>query len=178
MRPRLEKGLVQVYTGPAKGKSTAAFGLTVRAVGHGFRVFIIQFMKGMANYGELAAFKRLAPECIVENFGGKGWVVKGQAKPEDISEAQKAMARAEEVILSDDWDIVIMDEINNAIWFDLIDVAAVLRLIDKKPERVELVLTGRNAPPEIVTAADLVTEMENIKHPCDHGIGARKGIEY
>lgn len=175
---RLEKGLVQVYTGNSKGKSTAAFGLALRAVGHGYRVYIIQFMKGSTYYGELVSFKRLEPECKVEHFGLPGWVKKGEAKPEDVAEGKKALARAEELMLSGEWDIIVLDEINNALWFELISLDEVLELLRKKPEHVELVLTGRNAPPEVVAAAQLVTEMVEIKHPYQVGIGARQGIEY
>jgi len=178
MRQRLEKGLIQVYTGNSKGKSTAAFGLALRAVGHGFKVYIIQFMKGSSYYGELVSFKRLEPECRVEHFGLPGWVKKGEAKPEDAAEAKKALARAEELMLSGDWDIIILDEINNALWFDLLTVDEVMEFINKKPAEVELVLTGRNAPQEIMDAAQLVTEMVERKHPYHLEIGARKGIEY
>lgn len=178
MRPKLEKGLVQVYTGNSKGKSTAAFGLALRAVGHGFHVYIVQFMKGSAYYGELVSFKRLEPECRLEHFGLQGWVKKGQAKPEDIAEAQRALARAEELMLSGDWDLIILDEINNALWFELVKVEEVMEFLSKKPEHVELILTGRNAPEQILAAAQLVTEMVEIKHPYQLGIDARKGIEY
>lgn len=178
MRPQLERGLIQVYTGSAKGKSTAAFGLALRAVGHGFHVYIIQFMKGSSYYGELTSFKRLEPECRIEHFGQPGWVKKGKAKPEDIAEAKNALARAEELMLSGEIDILILDEINNALWFELLTVDEVLALLKKKPAHVELVLTGRNAPQEIIDAAQLVTEMVEVKHPYQIGIEARKGVEY
>jgi len=178
MRPKLEKGLVQVYTGNSKGKSTAAFGLALRAVGHGFHVYIIQFMKGSSYYGELVSFKRLEPECRLEHFGLPGWVKQGEAKPEDIVEARRALERAQELMLSREWDIIILDEINNALWFELLTVDEVLAFLSKKPEQVELILTGRNAPTQIVDAAQLVTEMVEIKHPYQLGINARKGIEY
>lgn len=178
MRPQLEKGLIQVYTGNSKGKSTAAFGLALRAVGHGFHVLIVQFMKGSTYYGELSAFKRLEPECRIEHFGRTGWVKKGEAQPEDIAEARKALARAEELMLSGDWDIIVLDEINNALWFDLLSLDEVMAFIAEKPEHVELILTGRNAPEALKHAAQLVTEMVEIKHPYQIGINARKGIEY
>ncbi len=178
MRPQLEKGLIQVYTGSSKGKSTAAFGLALRAVGHGFQVFIVQFMKGSTYYGELNSFKRLEPECRLEHYGLPGWVKKGEARPEDVAEARKALARAEEMMLSGAWDIIILDEINNALWFELLTLEEVLAFINKKPEQVELVLTGRNAPEEIISVAHLVTEMVERKHPYQLGINARKGIEY
>ncbi|MDP4125395.1 MAG: cob(I)yrinic acid a,c-diamide adenosyltransferase [Bacillota bacterium] len=174
----ISQGLVQIYTGDCKGKTTAAFGLAIRAVGHGFRVYIIQFMKGGNEYGELEGLKRLQPECQLEHFGGQGWVRKGELKEEHITEARKAFTRAQEIILSGDWDIVILDEIVNAIWFELIPENLVLELLDKKPPHVELVLTGRNASESLIEKADLVTEMVLKKHPYEKGISARLGIEY
>lgn len=176
--PNLEQGLVQIYTGPSKGKTTAALGLAVRAVGHGFHVYIIQFMKGRSDYGELAGIQRLAPECQLEHFGTSGWVHKGSLKQEDIEEAQKALIRTREIMLSGKWDIIILDEIINAIWFELLPEDSVLELIEKKPEHVELVLTGRNASQRLMDKAHLVTEMAQVKHPFELGIGARSGIEY
>lgn len=178
MRSKMEKGLIQVYTGNSKGKSTAAFGLALRAAGHKLHVYIIQFMKGSGCYGELESFKRLEPECKIENFGTQNWVKKGQVKPEDIKEAKRALHRAEEIVLSGEWDVIVLDEINNAIWFELLTVEEVMAFLNRKPEHVELVLTGRNAPQQLIEAAQLVTEMVEIKHPYQIGINARKGIEY
>jgi cob(I)alamin adenosyltransferase len=178
MRNHLEKGLIQVYTGNSKGKSTAAFGLALRAVGNALNVFIIQFMKGSDYYGELNSFKRLEPECRLEHYGLPGWVKKGEARAEDVAEAHKALARAEELMLSGEWDIIILDEVNNALWFELLTVEEVLTFLNKKPDNVELVLTGRNAPEEIISVAHLVTEMVERKHPYQLGINARKGIEF
>ncbi|AFM42010.1 cob(I)alamin adenosyltransferase [Desulfosporosinus acidiphilus SJ4] len=174
----LDQGLVQLYTGNGKGKTTAAFGLAVRAVGHGFKVFIIQFMKGNDDYGELKGLSRLYPECHHEHFGGKGWVHKGTPEEEHIQEAQKAFLRAQEIVHSGEWDIVILDEIVNAIWFELLVEQDVLDLLDSKPDHVEIVLTGRNASEQLIAKADLVTEMVQKRHPFDQGIMARKGIEY
>ncbi|MDR3540038.1 MAG: cob(I)yrinic acid a,c-diamide adenosyltransferase [Desulfosporosinus sp.] len=174
----LSQGLVQVYTGNGKGKTTAAFGLAIRAVGHGFQVFIIQFMKGRDDCGELEGVKRLSPECQLEHYGGQGWVQKGQRQEEHIHEARKGFLRAQEIILSGKWDIVILDEIVNALWFDLIPESEVLDLLSKKPLHVEVVLTGRNASPALIERADLVTEMVLIKHPFEQGIMARLGIEH
>jgi len=174
----LSKGLVQIYTGDGKGKTTATFGLTLRAVGHGFRVYIIQFMKGKGGYGELEGLKRLQPECQLEHFGAQGWVHKGENIEEHIKEVRKAFMRAEELIISGEWDIVILDEIINAIWFELIPESDVLDLLNKKPPHVELVLTGRNASQALIGRADLVTEMVQRKHPFEQGIMARLGIEY
>ncbi|ODA40547.1 cob(I)yrinic acid a,c-diamide adenosyltransferase [Desulfosporosinus sp. BG] len=174
----LTQGLVQVYTGNGKGKTTAAFGLAIRAVGHGFRVYIIQFMKGRDDCGELEGLKRLSPDCQHEHFGGKGWVHKGEHQEEHILEARKGFLRAQEIILSGQWDIVILDEVINALWFDLIPESEVLDLLSKKPAHVEVVLTGRNASQPIIERADLVTEMVLKKHPFEQGIMARQGIEY
>lgn len=175
---KLENGLVQIYTGDGKGKSTAAFGLALRAVGHGFKVCIIQFMKGRDNSGELSGLKRLEPECQVYHFGLDGWVIKGQALEEDVSAAEQALSLAESKINSGDWDIVILDELVNAIWFNLISEDSVLNIIKEKPFNVELVLTGRNASERLKESADLVTEMKLRKHPFEQGIVARKGIEF
>jgi len=172
------QGLIQIYTGNNKGKTTAALGLTVRAVGHGFRVFIIQFMKGRQDYGELKGLKRLEPECQLEQYGSPGWVVKGEAEEKDIQEALKGLERAREIIMSGQWDVVILDEIINAIWFELLPEEKVIELLEQKPFHVEIVLTGRNASPRLIEIAHLVTEMVPIKHPFQLGIEARKGIEY
>ncbi len=174
----LLQGLVQIYTGNGKGKTTAAFGLALRAVGHGFRVYIIQFMKGNDGYGELEGVKRLSPECQLEHFGGPGWVHKGEHLEENVEEASKAFLRAQEIVLSGKWDIVILDEILNALWFELIPEAKVLGLISQKPSHVELILTGRNASQSLMDRADLVTEMVAKKHPYEKGIMSREGIEY
>ena len=174
----LAQGLVQVYTGNGKGKTTAAFGLAIRAVGHGFRVYIIQFMKGRDDCGELEGLKRLWPECQLEHFGGQGWVSKGEHSEEHVHAARQGFLRAQEIILSGEWDIVILDEIVNALWFELIPEHDVLDLLSKKPAHVELVLTGRNAEPSLIERADLVTEMVLKKHPFEQGIMARQGIEY
>ncbi|MGI6065005.1 MAG: cob(I)yrinic acid a,c-diamide adenosyltransferase [Bacillota bacterium] len=175
---KLEKGLIQVYTGNAKGKSTAAFGLTVRAAGHGFKVIIIQFMKTGNYYGEITGLKRLSPEVEVYSYGREGFIHRNGVKPEDIVLAHDALNHAERMMLEPETDILILDEINNALFFGLLTVKEVLEFIEKKPENVELVLTGRNAPTEIIERAHLVTEMKEIKHPYQLGIGSRKGIEY
>ncbi|KLU62210.1 Cob(I)yrinic acid a,c-diamide adenosyltransferase [Peptococcaceae bacterium CEB3] len=174
----LKQGLVQLYTGNSKGKTTAAFGLAVRAVGHGFHVCIIQFMKGRDDSGELAGLKRLEPECCLEHFGTAGWVRKGQASAEDIREARRAWIRAVGVVMSGEWDIVILDEVVNAIWSELLPEEEILHLLGQKPDHVEVVLTGRNASEALIAAADLVTEMVQIKHPYEKGISAREGIEF
>lgn len=175
---RLKQGLVQIYTGNNKGKTTAALGLTLRAVGHGFRVFILQFMKGRQDYGELQGLKRLEPECQIEQYGSPGWVFKGQANEQDCIEALEGLEKAREIISSGQWDIVILDEIINAIWFELLPEDKVIELLELKPQHVEIVMTGRNASPRLIERAHLVTEMVAIKHPYELGIQARKGIEF
>jgi len=178
MMADLSKGLIQIYTGDGKGKTTAALGLAIRAVGHGLRVYIIQFMKGRSGYGEIEGLMRLQPECQLEHFGAEGWVHKGENIEEHIQEVRKAFMRAQELIISTEWDIVILDEIVNAIWFELITEGEVMELLNKKPPNVELVLTGRNASQGLIARADLVTEMVSRKHPFEQGIMARLGIEY
>lgn len=177
-KEKLEKGLIQIYTGNAKGKSTASFGLAVRAAGHGFKVVIIQFMKTGTYYGEISGLKRLAPEVELHSYGRNGFVHRRGVLKEDIDLAHQAMEHAEKALLDPETDLLILDEINNALYFELLTVEEVLNLLDKKPEHVELVLTGRNAPPELIERAHLVTEMKEIKHPYQMGIKSRKGIEY
>lgn len=177
-KEKLAQGLIQIYTGNAKGKSTAAFGLAVRAAGHGFKVVVIQFMKTGAYYGEVNGLKRLAPEVELYSYGKEGFVHRRGVTPEDISLAHEALAHGERALLDPETDILILDEINNALYFQLLTVEEVLNLLDKKPEHVEVVMTGRNAPQELVEKAHLVTEMKEIKHPFHQGIDSRKGIEY
>lgn len=174
----LSQGLVQVYTGNGKGKSTAAFGLALRAVGCGMHVVIIQFMKIKGCYAEEQAFQRLTPELEHYAYGTKHWVKKGQGSPEDYAMAKAAMAKALECITDPDKDVVILDEINNAIYFELVSVEDVLALLQQKLPTIEVVLTGRNAPQELLDAADLVTEMREVKHYYQKGVQSRKGIEY
>ena len=173
----MEKGLVQVYTGNGKGKTTAALGLALRAVGHGLKVFVIQFMKGNINYGELESVKKLSPYLTIKQMGRETFVSKTHPDPIDIKMAQEGFALAEQAIKNREYDIVILDEINVAIDYGLIPLTDLLHLIDSKPETVELILTGRNAKSEIMDKADLVTEMVDRKHYYDKGIPARKGIE-
>jgi cob(I)alamin adenosyltransferase len=174
----LSQGLIQIYTGENKGKTTAALGLTIRAVGHGFRVHILQFMKGRQDFGELNGLKRLEPECQIEHYGTAGWVNKGQAQEQDVLEAQKGLERARELIALNTCDMLILDEIINAIWFELLSEDEVLQVLENKPEHMEIIMTGRNASQRLIEKADLVTEMVRVKHPYDQGIQARKGIEY
>jgi cob(I)alamin adenosyltransferase len=171
------QGLIHVYTGDGKGKTTSALGLALRASGHGMRVHIIQFMKGRIDYGEIKACKD-NPSITIEQFGRPQFVDRDNPEPEDIEFAKQAMKRAEEVLASGKYHIVILDEINVALDFNLVSLDDVLDLIGKKPEDVELILTGRNAHPEISRMANYVTEMLPIKHPYEKGQPGRKGIEF
>jgi cob(I)alamin adenosyltransferase len=175
--PKLEKGLVQVYTGNGKGKSSAAFGLALRAIGRGLKVYIIQFIKGGFDYGELYIVEKL-PNLTLKAFGRGKFVTEKPPEKVDLELAEEALALAEKVVKSSEYDIVILDEINVALNLNLIKIRKVAELIKNKPKHVELVLTGRCAPDEIVEAADLVTEMREVKHPYNKGFQARKGIEY
>ena len=174
---RLETGLIQVYTGNGKGKTSAAFGLALRALGRGLNVYIIQFIKGGFDYGELYIVDKL-PNLTLKAFGRGRFITEKPPKKEDINLAEEALALAEEVVRNGEYDIVILDEINVALNLRLISLEKILELINNKPEHVELVLTGRYAPPEIIETADLVTEMIEVKHPFSKGYQARKGIEY
>jgi cob(I)alamin adenosyltransferase len=173
----LKQGLVQVYTGKGKGKTTAALGLALRASGHGLRVEIIQFMKGWPGYGELEGVEQL-PTVAIHPFGRSGWVHPEHPEPEDYERAAEAVTYAREVMSGGQTDIIVLDEINVALDFGLLDLEDVLALLDEKPPVVELILTGRNAHPEVVQRADLVTEMRKVKHPYDQGLNGRRGIEF
>lgn len=172
----MAKGLIQVYTGDGKGKTTAALGLALRAAGRGMKVLIVQFMKKW-DYGELHSLK-LIPNITLKTFGTKEFVSKGKAKEIDYEEAEKAFSCGIEGMQSGDYDLVIFDELNVALYYELLGVKEVVEEIKGKPENVEVVITGRKAPEELLEIADLVTEMREIKHPYQKGIKARKGIEY
>lgn len=196
-RGRYAQGLVQVYTGDGKGKTTAALGLGLRAVGHGYRVRMIQFMKGTSYTGEVQAVRRLAPDFEIFQFGrdckyadkmrsgeavcdgcGQCFVTLGNPEPRDIRYARQAYDLAVLTLTEVAADLVILDEISNALYYGLLQVEDVANLIARRPPGVELVLTGRNMPEAILDAADLVTEMRMVRHPFESGIGARHGIEY
>lgn len=177
MEKKLKKGLVQVYTGDGKGKTTAAIGLAMRALGNGLKVYMIQFMKGQIFYGELKIASDYAPNFVIEQKGRPDFVNPKNPDPLDVKLAREALSRAREVLTEGKYDIVILDEINVAVKFGLISLQDVIDLIRVKPEQVELVLTGRYADPEIIKLADLVTEMKAIKHYYDKGVQAREGIE-
>jgi cob(I)alamin adenosyltransferase len=171
----LTRGLVQVYTGDGKGKTTAALGLAVRAAGQGLRVVIVQFIKGLPDCGEHRFAEKYGAFKIVQPFSGNAW---RKPRAQLRAEAQETFLLAEKTLVSSEYDVVILDELVTSLRDGLVDEAQALALIDKKPPVVELVLTGRGAPPSLVKAADLVTEMLAIKHPYDEGVPGRRGIEF
>ena len=170
------KGLIQVYTGDGKGKTTAALGLALRAAGRNMKVLIVQFMKKW-DYGELHSIK-LIPNIALETFGTKEFVYKGKTKKIDYEEAERAFSFGVKGMESGNYDIVIFDELNMALYYDLLDIKGVVKKLKEKPQNVEIVITGRSAPQEITEIADLVTEMKEVKHPYQKGVEARIGIEF
>jgi len=173
-------GLVIVYTGKGKGKTTAALGMALRAIGYNYKICMIQFIKGSWHYGELDSIKRLEPEfeLIVTGKGFVGIIDDTSSKEEHQKVAQEALRVSREKIQSKKYKIVILDEVNYAVNLDLIKMEDVLDLIRSKPEDLNLVLTGNYAKSEIIEVADLVTEMKEIKHPFKSGIKAKKGIDF
>lgn len=173
-----EKGLIIIHTGDGKGKTTAALGLAIRAWGEGLHVLILQFIKGGWKYGELKALAALGERIEVRQCG-KGFTQRdGEDKSEHQAAAHKTLQAARQAMQSKKWDMLILDEINYAVKFDLITEDEVLQLLGEKPPELHLVLTGRDARPAIIEKADLVTEMKLIKHPFQKGIKAQKGIEF
>jgi cob(I)alamin adenosyltransferase len=171
------KGMIQVYTGTGKGKTTAALGLAMRAFGHGLKVYIIQFMKGNIRYGEVETARQLSPNVVLKQMGRETFVDRNNPDRIDIELAQKAFQLAKEVIGGGKYDIVVLDEINVAVDYGLISLETLLDLLDSKPAHVELILTGRSAKGEVIERADLVTEMVEVKHYYREGTHSRKGIE-
>jgi len=171
------KGYIQVYTGDGKGKTTAALGLALRAAGYKHKVYIGQFLKGQ-EYGELLSAKKLSPYITIEQFGRKGFIhVTKDPDEEDIKRAKRGLNKCLEAMLSRKYRIIILDEINVAVDLNLITEEKVHEFIDKRPEDVEIILTGRYAPPSFLKRADLVTEMKEKKHYYKKGVKAREGIE-
>ena len=170
----LKKGYVQAYTGNGKGKTTAALGISLRAVCAGGKVFFGQFMKGQ-DYCELKACRYL-PGFEIEQFGGADFIC-GKPSEADRINAQNGLLRMKSVLESGEYDVVVFDEINTALYFELLTAEEVLSLLDLKPEKTEVILTGRYAPEEIIKRADLVTEMREVKHYYEKGVDARTGIE-
>ncbi len=175
----LRRGLIIVNTGPGKGKTTAAMGTGLRAVGQGMRVLMLQFLKGSWHYGELDAVKAFGGKFVLKQMG-RGFVKVGTEKPdpEDVRMVEQAWAEADQAIQSGEWDLVVLDEINYAISYGMLDPAKVTDALKKKPEMVHVILTGRNAHPTIVELADTVTEMRQVKHAYERGVMAQRGIEY
>ena len=173
---REELGLVQIYTGNGKGKTTAAFGLAMRAAGRGLGVLIVQFLKPSDGYGEQVACNRLGNITLVSM--GLDHFVSKKPSDADIEAAHKALRRSEELICSGRYDVAVLDESINAVRLRLITSQELIESLERRPDHVEIVLTGRGMTPDLEEYADLVTEMRLVKHPFDKGIGARKGIEY
>jgi cob(I)alamin adenosyltransferase len=171
-----KRGYVHVYTGDGKGKTTAAIGLAVRASGHDRWTYIGQFMKGQ-HYGELAALEHL-PQVTIEQYGDEGCIRKEEVTAKHVEDAVAGLERARNAMISGKHDIVVLDEVNVALWFGLLTEDAALALLDERPTGVELVLTGRRAPQALLDRADLVTDMIEVKHYYSKGVVARKGIEF
>lgn len=181
------RGLVVINTGPGKGKTTAALGTAIRAAGNGMRVLILQFLKGSWHYGELDAIAALGaalgtaedPAIVIRQMG-RGFVKVGGAEtdPEDLRMVEEAWNDAAAAILSGDWDLVVLDEINYAIGYKMLDPEKVADALRQRPEMVHVILTGRNAHPTLVELADTVTEMREVKHAYQKGILAQRGIEF
>jgi cob(I)alamin adenosyltransferase len=179
MMADVRKGLVIVNTGPGKGKTTAAMGTGLRAVGNGMKVLMLQFLKGSWHYGELDAVKAFGDNFVMKQMG-RGFVKVGGAEtdPEDIKLVEECWKEAEDAIISGHWDLVILDEINYAISYKMLAPEKVVEVLRRKPEMVHVILTGRNAHPMIVEMADTVTEMREVKHAYQKGIQAQRGVEY
>ena len=173
----IEKGLVIVHTGKGKGKSTAAFGMVMRAVGHGMPVGVVQFIKGRLETGEKAVLERFSDLITVRRMG-EGFTWETQDRQRDIAAARAAWDIGREMIASGDYRLVLLDELNIVLRYDYLDVAEVVAVLRDKPQDVHVVITGRNAKDEIVEIADLVTEMQMIKHPFRSGVKPQPGIEF
>jgi len=174
---KLNQGFIQIYTGNGKGKSTAAIGQAVRAAGSGFKTYIAQFMKEYP-YSELISLKNLSQWITIEQFGGDDFVYKKELPgKEELDKAEQGLQNAKEKMLSNEYDIIILDEAIVAIYFKLIETNDLIKFIKAKPKNVELILTGRYCPEELIDLADLVTEMKEVKHYYQNGVTSRRGIE-
>jgi cob(I)alamin adenosyltransferase len=194
---KLKKGLIEVYTGTGKGKTTAAFGLAFRALGWGYRVFILQFMK-LGTYGENKSAEKFSRNLEVRYVGMPYFIAweddipvedrkkvrnvrickKGQPPEEYVELARNSFNDVYEQMISGKWDIIIMDEINVAIYYNLLKTEDLMKIINNKPDNVELVFTGRKMPDEVLERADLITEMNEVKHPYSQGVLARRGVDF
>lgn len=175
-----EKGLLIIFTGPGKGKTTCALGTAFRAVGQGLRVLMVQFIKGSWHYGELDAAKMLGDDKFEIRPMGRGFVKVGGAEtdPEDVRLCEEAWEFALSAVRSEKYELVILDEINYVISYRMLDAGKVAAALAARPERVHVICTGRNAHPKLVELADLVTEMREVKHPYTKGVLAQRGIDY
>ena len=170
-------GLVEVFTGNGKGKTSAALGAVLRALGHGWRVHIVYFMKGDYPYGEQRTLAQLS-SISSARFGQESFIDPTNIQPEEREQGGRALEEARRAVLGGEYDLVVLDEVNLAAAWNLVDVEDVIELIKQKPGKVELILTGRYADERLIELADLVTEMKEIKHPYMKGVKPRKGIEY
>lgn len=173
----MKTGLLQIYTGNGKGKTTAALGLALRALGHNWRVAVVQFMKGDPKYGEIQALKQF-PSCRILQFGRDVLVNLDNPDPQDIALAKQGLAAVQQILQENTCDLLILDEINVALALKLVTEKEVRDILSKRPPTMEVVMTGRYAPQWLVEMADLVTEMQQVKHPFEKGIDAREGIEF
>ena len=172
-----ERALVLVHTGDGKGKSSSAFGVIIRALGWGQRVGVVQFIKGNWKTGERRFFEKFEDDVVWHTMGD-GFTWDTQDKEQDIRAAEAAFSRAKEMMMSDDFDLIVLDEINIAMRYDYLDVAAVIAGLESRADRTSVILTGRNAKPELIEYADLVSEMVEVKHPYQSGIKAQRGIDF
>jgi cob(I)alamin adenosyltransferase len=173
----IEKGLLIVHTGKGKGKSTAAFGMAFRALGHGMKVGIVQFVKGRWQTGERTALEKFGDQVTVRTMG-EGFTWETQDRARDIAAARAAWDKAKALIMDDEHALVVLDELNIVLRYDYLDLAEVLEALHARPPMKHVVVTGRNAREELIEAADLVTEMEQVKHPFRSGVKAQLGIEF
>jgi cob(I)alamin adenosyltransferase len=172
------KGLIIINTGNGKGKTTAAIGVAIRAAGHGLKVLILQFMKGQKHIGELKALTKINLPITIKQFGSPIFLHSKTCESIDIYKAHLGLKAFLEAVKSNSFDLIILDEINMAIDFGLLEIDEVIAIIEQKPPELHLILTGRNAKQAMIDIADLVTEMKEIKHPYNNGIMAQKGIEF
>ncbi|WP_454622836.1 cob(I)yrinic acid a,c-diamide adenosyltransferase [Brucella anthropi] len=172
-----EKGLVIVHTGKGKGKSTAGFGMVFRALGHGMKIGVVQFVKGSWDTGERWVLEKF-PEQVTISALGEGFTWETQDRTRDMAMARGAWEQAKAMILDESYDMVLCDELNIVLRYDYLPVEEVIEVLEAKPEMKHVIITGRNAKDELIEAADLVTEMEMIKHPFRSGVKAQKGIEF
>jgi cob(I)alamin adenosyltransferase len=173
----VEKGLLIVHTGKGKGKSTAAFGLVFRALGNGMKVGIVQFVKGRWKTGERAALEKFGDQVTIHTMG-EGFTWETQDRARDIAAARAAWEKARELVADEAHALVVLDELNIVLRYDYLDLAEVLGVLQTRPPMKHVVVTGRNAKEELIEAADLVTEMEPVKHPFRSGVKAQRGIEF